>query len=65
MEWSKMRLKQYLKEKTVNTAQALKKLGYRLGASKKDKKKETVYLIMTPDGKAEWLTTKQIVDIIS
>jgi len=60
-----MRFKQYLIEATIqNTSVALAKKGYKLGASRHNKKSDIEYNILTPDGKAVWLNIKQILKII-
>lgn len=60
-----MRLKKYISEATIKkTAVALAKKGYKLGTSRHDKKWNVSYLVMTPDGKAKWMTPKEILSII-
>ena len=59
-------VEKYLDEGTIKkTSMALAKLGFKLGTAKTDlKKKITSYIVMTPSGKAKWMTTKEILALI-
>ena len=60
-----MKFFQYINEQTIqNIAVDLDKKGYKLGRAKTDlKKKTTSYLVRSPNGKEEWLTTKEILKL--